>query len=149
MWLTLRPVRAATLVLVAALGMVATVLSAVAGDASATLSWAAPSFDGGSPVTGYRVYRGTTAGGETFLESVGTGTSFVDSGVANCVNADQPVASPVSCGAYETALVWMPLKPACASARPRPSTLLCATTRKITSGGWPPFDVMSACTYGE
>ena len=31
---------------------------------SVTLSWIAPAYDGGTPVTGYKVYEATTAGGE-------------------------------------------------------------------------------------
>ena len=38
---------------------------------AASLSWSAPIFDGGSALTGYRVYRGTSAGGESFLQSAG------------------------------------------------------------------------------
>ena len=45
--------------------------------------WTAPSFDGGSPVTGYRIYRATASGGESYLQSVGVSTSFVDSAVTN------------------------------------------------------------------
>ena len=44
-----------------------TALSALAGDASATLSWTAPSFDGGSPISGYRVYRDTSPNPTTVL----------------------------------------------------------------------------------
>jgi titin len=40
-------------------------LTAAAGDGQVTLSWTAPASDGGSPVTGYRVYKGTSPGGET------------------------------------------------------------------------------------
>src|SRR5438874_8944751 len=38
-------------------------LSATAGNASVDLSWSIPS-DGGSPLTSFKVYRGTSSGGE-------------------------------------------------------------------------------------
>jgi hypothetical protein len=47
------------------------------------LSWQAPSSDGGSAITGYRVYRGTASGAETLLAPLGNVTSFDDLGAAN------------------------------------------------------------------
>ncbi len=59
-------------------------LSATAGDGSVQLSWTAPANNGGSPVTGYRVFRGTSAGGES-PTPVGspTGTTYTSSALAN------------------------------------------------------------------
>ena len=42
-----------------------------------------PVSDGGSPVTGYKVYRGTPSGGETLLTTLGNVTSFNDTGLSN------------------------------------------------------------------
>jgi outer membrane protein assembly factor BamB len=58
-------------------------LSASAGNATVHLSWTAPS-DGGSPITGYRIYRATASGGEKFLRLVNASTlSFDDNSVSN------------------------------------------------------------------
>ena len=55
-------------------------LSATAGNGSVSLSWPAS-----SGATSYKVYRGTSAGGEDLTTAVGnpSGTSFTDSGVTN------------------------------------------------------------------
>ena len=55
--------------------------AATAGTAKVTLKWSSPASDGGANVTNYRIYRGTTSGGETLLVTVGTNTNFVDTTV--------------------------------------------------------------------
>jgi hypothetical protein len=56
--------------------------SAVAGDGSVHVSWVAPGSDGGSPLSGYVVYRREGAGPLAAVATVG-GTSFDDSGLSN------------------------------------------------------------------
>jgi hypothetical protein len=59
-------------------------LTAHAGNSQVSLSWTAPASNGGSAITGYNVYRGTTAGGEGLTPvSTPTSTTFTDTGLAN------------------------------------------------------------------
>jgi hypothetical protein len=57
-------------------------LSATAAESAANLSWTASS-NGGSAITNYKVYRGTAAGGETLLTTLGNVTSYTDNAVTN------------------------------------------------------------------
>jgi len=57
-------------------------LQAVPGNASVSLSWSAPSTNGGSAVIGYNVYRGLSSGQETMLVRV-TSTSYVATSLTN------------------------------------------------------------------
>jgi len=56
-------------------------LAATAGNGSVTLDWSVPT-DGGSPISVYDLYRGTSPGGETLLGPV-TATTDTDASVTN------------------------------------------------------------------
>jgi len=65
-----------------------TILTATPGSTTITLVWTAPS-DGGSTLTGYNVYQGTSAGGEKYTTPVNGGTLITGTTVTvnNLTNA--------------------------------------------------------------
>ena len=58
----------------------APLLSATPGRGVVSLSWVAPS-SGGTPITGYTILRGPTAGQEVPIQTITQGTSYVDGSV--------------------------------------------------------------------
>ena len=58
-------------------------LCARAGNDRVTLTWSPPESDGGSPVTGYAVYRSTVPAGEVFVADAGLASSYYDLGLTN------------------------------------------------------------------
>jgi hypothetical protein len=57
-------------------------LVATSGKRLVTLSWTTPS-NGGAPISGWGIYRGTATGAETLVQTLSSGTKYVDSDVAS------------------------------------------------------------------
>jgi titin len=64
---------------------IATNVVGESGDTYVLITWEAPSSNGGSEITGYRVYRGTESGGEVFLIEIGNLLTYNDTTVTNGV----------------------------------------------------------------
>ena len=60
-------------------------LQASAGANAVNLSWQPGFSDGGSSITGFKIYRGTSPGGESLLATVGSIHSYTDAGLTNDV----------------------------------------------------------------
>jgi fibronectin type 3 domain-containing protein len=58
-------------------------LQAVAEGTNVTLTWDTPSSNGRSPITNYKIYRGTTPDGETLLTTVGNVSTYTDTGLTH------------------------------------------------------------------
>ncbi len=52
-----------------------TLNSATPGNGEVVLHWTAPASNGGSAITSYNIYEGTSSGGETLLENTGSATN--------------------------------------------------------------------------
>jgi fibronectin type 3 domain-containing protein len=55
-------------------------LTATAGKSQVKLTWTTPP-DGGAAITGWAIYRGTASGAEQLVQTLSTGTSYVDTDV--------------------------------------------------------------------
>src|SRR2546428_203828 len=73
-------------------------LHASGGIGNVTLTWQAPSSNGGSAITGYKIYRSTSSGIETYLTTRGNVTSYIDLGVTNGVTYFYKVSALNSIG---------------------------------------------------
>lgn len=58
-------------------------LETTPGNTQVALSWSAPTSDGGSTITSYRIYRGTKLGTETLLTAVDNVLAYTDTTVSN------------------------------------------------------------------
>jgi fibronectin type 3 domain-containing protein len=78
------PSNVATVIVPATVPGVPTGLTATAGNGQVGLSWTAPVVNGGTAITGYKIYRSTTSGGETlFASPAGTATTYTNTGLTN------------------------------------------------------------------
>lgn len=88
-----------------------TLVSVTAVGTSCDLVWTTPDADGGSAITGYKVYRGTTSGGETLHVSLGVTTTYTDTIVAGTtyyykITAFNAVAEGPFSGEVSTTLLY-------------------------------------------
>ena len=110
-------------------------LGATPGNTTATLSWTAPSSNGGSTITGYDVYEGTTPGGESTTPVNGTtligATSYTVTGLTNGTNYYYKVSAVNGVGESAKS-AEMFATPATTPGAPQSLTARQATSRGVT-----------------
>jgi hypothetical protein len=112
----------------------APVLSATAGNGVVNLSWTAPA-NGGSPITGYVIYRGSTAGSATDFASLGPTQAYADTAVTNGTTYYYQVAAvnAVDTGARSNEVSAAPIVP---TPTPSPSPTPPPAWQQAPQGDW-------------
>jgi hypothetical protein len=92
-------------------------LTATPANAQVVLAWHAPAVDGGSAITGYKLYRSTASGGTYSLIASPSGLTYTNTGVTNGqtywykVSAVNAIGEGANCSAVSV-LVPQPVTPA-------------------------------------
>ena len=96
-------------------------LQATAGPLTVALTWDAPSTNGGSPITGYKIYRSTSSGTEAGFASLGNVTSYTNTGLTAGVTYFYKVKAVNSLGvsAYSNEASATPTTPPTAPSAPQ------------------------------
>ncbi|MDD1770608.1 MAG: fibronectin type III domain-containing protein [Methanomassiliicoccales archaeon] len=117
-------------------------VGATGGTRSITVQWSAPSSDGGSAVTSYKLYRGTSSGAETLLANVGLVTSYTDSGLANATTYFYQVSAVNAVGEGSlsteksaTTLIQVPTAPMQLNAAATSGTITLTWAQPSSNGG--------------
>src|SRR5205823_3120457 len=110
--------------------------SPTAGSNSVALAWSAPGSNGGSAVTGYKVYRGTATGGETLLTTLGNVTAYTDASALNGTPCYYQVSAlnAVGEGGRSTERSATPVAPATAPVAP--SLSVATAGSNVVTLGW-------------
>ena len=119
-----------------------TALQASLVDGSVTLQWAIPEADGGSPIIGYKVLRGTAAGEETLLGTT-LETYYSDGAVTAgstyyyVVKANNSVGDSVASEEVSMAVVALPSAPLDLELETFPGEVLVSWSAPLSDGGLP------------
>ncbi len=123
------------------------VLSSVTpANGSATLTWTTPSGNG-APVTGFKIFRGTTSTNLTLLATVGVQNTYTNTGLTNGTTYYYAVSASNSTGESIRSNV-VSCTPAAASTTTTSTTTIPTTTTSLPPGNVNDPDYWSALGYG-
>ena len=120
-----------------------TLISAMPSNSQVVLTWTMPSSNGGSSITGYNVYRGTSSGGETLLATLGSVFTYTSTGLTNGqtyyykVSALNSVGEGAQSNELSAIPVTIPANPILMSATPGNAQVVLTWTAPNNNGGSP------------